>query len=141
MDVMLVRVTYTRGGSKRELTVTSAYLPYDADKPPLSKGVRKAVDYCSRNIVQLIDGCDANTHHIIWESTDINPLGECLMEYLVSTNLSILNKGNKPTFIISNRKEVIDLTLGTDKIGDLVTNWHVSDDISVRRQTHSVSSW
>jgi hypothetical protein len=32
------------------------------------------------------------------------------MEYtrMVSTNLSILNKGNEPTFIISNRKEVID---------------------------------
>jgi hypothetical protein len=27
--------------------------------------------------------------------------------------------------------EVIDLTLGTDKIGDLVTNWHVSDEISL----------
>jgi hypothetical protein len=53
------------------------------------------------------------------------------MEYLVSTNLNILNKGNKPTFVISNRKEVIDLTLRTDKTGDLVTNWHVSDEISL----------
>ena len=53
------------------------------------------------------------------------------MEYLVSTNLNILNKGNKPTFVIGDRKEVIDLTLGTDKIGDLVTNWHVSDEISM----------
>jgi hypothetical protein len=45
------------------------------------------------------------------------------MEYLVSTNLDILHNGNKPTFVISNRKEVIDLILETDKIGDLVTNW------------------
>jgi hypothetical protein len=53
------------------------------------------------------------------------------MEYLVTTNLNILNKGNKPSFVISNRKEVIDLILGTDKIGDLVTNWHVCDEISL----------
>jgi hypothetical protein len=53
------------------------------------------------------------------------------MEYLVNINLSILNKGNKPTFVISNRKKVIDLTLGTDKIEDLVINWHVSDEISL----------
>jgi hypothetical protein len=53
------------------------------------------------------------------------------MEYLVSTNLSTLNKGNKPTSVISNRKEVINLTLGTNKIGDLATNWHVSDEISL----------
>jgi hypothetical protein len=51
------------------------------------------------------------------------------MEYLVSRNLNIFNKGNEPTFVISNRKEVIDLTLGTDEIGDVVTNWHVSDEI------------
>jgi hypothetical protein len=51
---MTVRVTYRRGGSKRELIVTSAYLPYDSDKPPLSKGLREVVDYCSRNKLQLI---------------------------------------------------------------------------------------
>jgi hypothetical protein len=67
----------------------------------------------------------------MWGSTDINPQGERLMEYLVSTKLSILNKGNEPTFLIRIMKKVIDLTLGTDKIGDLVTNWHVSDDISL----------
>jgi hypothetical protein len=42
------------------------------------------------------------------------------MEYLVSTNLDILNQGNEPTFVIRNRKEVIDLTLGTNRIGNLV---------------------
>jgi len=52
------------------------------------------------------------------------------MEYLVSTNLNILNKSNKTTFLISKSK-VIDLKLGTVKTGDLVTNWHVSDEISL----------
>ena len=33
--------------------------------------------------------------------------------------------------VISNRKEVTVLTLGTDKIGDLVTNWYESDKISL----------
>ena len=37
------------------------------------------------------------------------------MKYLVSTNFNILNRGNKRTFVIINRKEVIDMTLGTDK--------------------------
>jgi hypothetical protein len=47
-------VTYSRGGSKRELIVTPAYLPYDSDEPPPSEGLRKVVDYCSRNKMQLI---------------------------------------------------------------------------------------
>jgi hypothetical protein len=126
-----VRVTNRRGRSKRELIVTLAYIPYDPDEPPPSKRLREVIDYCIRNKLQLIIGCDANAHHIIWGSMDINPQGECLMEYLVSTYLSILNKGNKPTFVTRNTKEVIDLTLGTDKIGDLVIIWHVSDEISL----------
>ena len=50
---------------------------------------------------------------------------------MVSTNLNILNKGYEPSFVITNRKEVIDLTLGTDKKGDLLINWYVPDEISL----------
>jgi hypothetical protein len=83
----------------------------------------------------LIFGCDANAHHIIWGSMSINPQ-ECLIEYLAQTN--ILNKGNEPTFIISNRKEVTDLTLVTDKTADLVSNWHVFDEISFSDHRYKV---
>jgi hypothetical protein len=49
------------------------------------------------------------------------------MQYLVSSNLNILIQGNEPTFIVCNRKEVTDLTIGTNKISNLVNNWHVSE--------------
>jgi hypothetical protein len=57
------------------------------------------------------------------------------MEHLVSTNLNILNK--EPTFVISDRKETRDLTLRTGKTGNLVTNWHVSDEISLLDHRYS----
>jgi hypothetical protein len=63
---------------------------------------------------------------------------ECLIKYLVGTNLNILNKGNRPNFVISNRKEITDLILVTDKIGDLVTNWHVTDEISLSHHRYTV---
>jgi len=50
------------------------------------------------------------------------------MEYLVSTNLNILNK--ELTLVISNREEVIDLTLEADQTMKLVTKWHASDEIT-----------
>jgi hypothetical protein len=46
--------------------------------------------------------------------TDINPIEESLMKFLVIPDLNILKHGNKPTFIACN-KEVIDLTFGTIK--------------------------
>jgi hypothetical protein len=49
----------------------------------------------------------------------------------VSLNLNILNHDNKPNFAICNRKEVTDLTLGTNKTGNLVSKWHISDELSL----------
>jgi hypothetical protein len=84
--------------------------------------VRDIIEHCRSRKKQLFVGCDANAHHILWGSTGTNPRGDSLMEFLVSSNLNILNRGNEPIFAVHNRKEVIDLTLGTNKIGDLVSN-------------------
>lgn len=71
-----MRKTYTTAENTREHLVTLAYLPYDSDIPPPSKGLREVTDYCNTNEKQLIIGCDAKTHYIIWGSMDINPQGE-----------------------------------------------------------------
>jgi len=126
---MTVRTKYTRRGSMRELTVTLAHLLQDSEKPPLSEGLRQLTDLCSKNKMQIIAGCDANAHHIIQVSMDINQRGECLMEYLVCTILNILNKGMKHSLVVSKTKEVIHLRIATHKTGNLVTKWHVFDKI------------
>ena len=40
----------------------------------------------------------------------------------LAQTFNILNKGKQPNFVTSNSKEVIDFTLGTYNIGDLVIN-------------------
>ena len=52
------------------------------------------------------------------------------MEYMVSTKLDNLNKGNEPTFL-KVRRQVIDLTLGTTIVGNLVSDWHISSEESL----------
>jgi hypothetical protein len=49
----------------------------------------------------------------------------------MSSNLNILHKGNEPTSVACNRKEVIDLALEANKIGNLVDIWHVPDEPSL----------
>jgi hypothetical protein len=86
--------------------------------------MRDVFNYCNSRSRQLIIGCSANAHHILLGSTDINPTGGSLM---VSLNLGLLNRGNITASVISSRKEVTDVTLGTDHIGKLVKDSHVSD--------------
>jgi hypothetical protein len=63
-------------------------------------------------------------------------VGGSLVEYLLSSKLKILDKSNEPTFMVSNGREVIDLTLGTDWMGNLVRNCHVSDEPSLSDQRY-----
>jgi hypothetical protein len=96
-EVMKIRLSYITGGSIRELTITFVFLFYDSDEPLPSTELRDVITYCCKNNLQLIIGCDANAHHIILVSMNMNPREEYLMEYLRSTSLYILNKGNEPT--------------------------------------------
>ena len=78
--------------------------------------------------------CDSPGHQhtsLIRVSTKINPQGECLVQCLVTIDLNILKTSNEPIFVMSNSKEVIALTLGTAKVGDWLTSWHVSDEIGL----------
>jgi Endonuclease-reverse transcriptase len=66
--------------------------------------------------MQIVIGCDANSHHVAWGSTDTNSRGAALLEYIASSNLEILNRGNEPTFVTHNRSEVIDISLSSTAI-------------------------
>jgi hypothetical protein len=72
----MVRMTYTSGGSCEELIITSAYFPYDSDEPLPTR------ELMLQQGKHLIDGCDANAHHIlrVWQSTGTNYRGGSFME-------------------------------------------------------------
>ena len=70
---------------------------------------------------------DANAHHAIWGSPDINPLGKDLLAYCVSADLDFCNVDNNPIFRTKTREEIQDLTLVNRCAWDRVVGWHVSN--------------
>jgi hypothetical protein len=68
---------------------------------------------------------------MLWGSTGINPREKNFVEYLVSSNLNIPSQGNELTFVVCNRKEVVDLILVANKIGSLVSKWYVLGEPSL----------
>src|SRR5262249_43000658 len=113
-------------GASEPLVVASAYLPYDhpEGREHCTEELIKLIEYCKSEELPLLVGCDANAHHVVWGSTNVNSRGESLLEYLSSTDLEILNRGNSPTFVIENRQEVIDITLATPDLMSQVSRWH-----------------
>ncbi|XP_036341071.1 uncharacterized protein LOC118750461, partial [Rhagoletis pomonella] len=70
-DQIAVKVSLSLGVNTQELIICSAYLPgnsRDYEFLPL----QGLVDYCGRQKLQLIVGCDANAHNTIWSSSNIN---------------------------------------------------------------------
>lgn len=113
----------------RLIVIASCYMPSEADVLPPRNDVMNLVAYCKRKNLPLILGSDANSHHVVWGSSNCNPKGDSLLEFILSSNLGILNKINEPTFRNSIREEVLDLSLASLHISHLIKEWKVTDDI------------
>lgn len=75
-------------------------------------------------------GYDANAHHTIWGSIDINDRDRELLEFLVTTDLKVFNKGNESTFCTAVSREVLDLTVYSRWTTRDVVEWRVTDELS-----------
>jgi len=124
--------------STESIIMASAYFPHEqGDKPPPDE-VRHLVRYCTVNKLPLILCCDCNSHNTLWGSSDTNRRGKNLIEFLISTDLYVMNRGNKPTFQNAIREEVLDLTITSTTIYQRVSNWRVSDEESLSDHKHIV---
>jgi hypothetical protein len=45
----------------------------------------------------------------------------------MANGLDIMNRGYKPSFVTTNRQEVIDITIATFYAGKLIKDWHVTE--------------
>jgi hypothetical protein len=96
------------------------------------------VRYCEKENLHLVVGCDSKAHHTVWGSTNCNSRGEALVEFLNTTNLEILNRGNESTFSSGCRSEVIDNTLWPLRLLDCIIGWEVSSEPSMSDHRYSV---
>ena len=58
------------------------------------------------------------------------------MEFLNSSNMESLNRGNESTFCSGSRQEVIDTTLGSYGLLESITGWEVSLEPSLSDHRH-----
>ena len=135
-DLATVEIKLSTGGHLTPVVIISGYLPYDSPYDPPGDLIEMLVGKCSRGKKQLILGCDANAHHILWGSSDVNHRGERLIDFILSSNLEILNRGNRPTFKNSRRQEVIDISVASLSLSDRINKWHVSEEQSLSDHNH-----
>ena len=94
------------------------------------------MQYCNNENLYLVVGCDSNAHHTAWGRTNCNGRGEALIQFLNSSNLEILNRGNEPTFCSGNRQELIDITMRSYGLLERIIGWEVSLEPSLSNHRH-----
>ncbi|MEL7520088.1 MAG: reverse transcriptase domain-containing protein, partial [Cyanobacteria bacterium J06553_1] len=126
-DSVAIRIEGNQG--QPGFVLASFYMAHEDDLPP--PVLVELAEFCRVGGLGLLVGCDANAHHTSWGSKDNNPRGYELLDFIAAANLQWCNVGNKPTFRVANRSEVLDLTLANQAMVDRVGGWHVSDNPSL----------
>ena len=91
-DIVAIRVNNeSRNGDS--FAFVTAYMA--AEEPTPLNLLRDLFVFTENEQIPTMIGTDANAHHTIWGSSDINPRGEDLLAYCASADLNFCNLGNK----------------------------------------------
>ena len=99
-------------------------MPGDGGDPPETL-VGEAIRRGEREGVGFVIGSDANVYNTVWRSSDTNTRGDVLWEFIVSTRLVVCKRGHETTFVVANRREVLDITLASIGMAETFTDWRV----------------
>lgn len=127
-DICTIKTQILTEKSNEEMLLSSVYMPYECNDHVPDLKLREIIEHSENTGIPLVICADSNAHHVIWGSTNTNSRGEKLMEYIATTKLETLNHGTKPTFVVKNRKEVIDITLSSQNFASRIKNWQVSKE-------------
>ena len=103
----------------------SIYL--DIHEDPVHPYFEKMVDYFNSINANAVFCIDTNSHSYLWNSRDENERGEKLTDFILSSNLIVLNEGSTPTWKTSRGESIIDVTLGLGNI-ERVKSWVVDTE-------------
>ncbi|CAH0720306.1 unnamed protein product, partial [Brenthis ino] len=91
---------------------------------------------------KVVIGGDFNGWHQQWGSIKNNKRGNDIMRLIASNDLTLSNTGSAPTFEAVThgtlRTSIIDLTITTANIADLIHSWAVNPDACITSQHNAI---
>jgi hypothetical protein len=86
-DLAAVKIKSSNGERQREIILGWAYLTYDDVESPSTRELDRLVAWGRDIGAHPILGCDANSHHTYWVSTNIKSRDESLLYYVTANGL------------------------------------------------------
>ena len=101
-DVVAVRVKNVRREGD-SFVFESACMALEEPTPPVI--LKELLSFSDRDKIPTVIATDANAHHSVWGSSNVNTRGIDLLMFCASANLHICNVGNKLTFGKKKKKK------------------------------------
>ena len=118
-DVVAMRVKNVK---RKGESFVSAYMALEEPAPPVM--LKELLSFSDRDKIPTVRGTDANAHHSVWGSSDVNTRGMDLLMFCASANLHICNVGNKPNFRTRSARSDSNKNRNAE---NCISDWHVSD--------------
>ena len=99
----------------------TGYNAFDTFVTELGKDVRKRRK-------PVIIGGDFNAKAYEWGSPTEDARGAAVMDWASGADLTILNRGGRPTFERHQQKSYIDITMCSSGIAERINNWRVEEE-------------
>ncbi|XP_029174932.1 uncharacterized protein LOC114943457 [Nylanderia fulva] len=128
LTVVQIRLDFSMEVSL-DVLVGSAYMPYDSEDLPFQDEVKNLIAYAEKRGLELLLGCNANSHHALGEGVWASTPGE--RAYTIHYEHQPHDSQQRyRIYQDSRRQKVIDITLCMERVAGLVTNWIVSNEPS-----------
>ncbi len=82
-NLVALQIKLEGSDNQKDMVVCCTYFPSDLGTPPTPKEFKELVEYCAERKLKLLTGCNTNSHHTVWGSSDANSKGGGLCEYLM----------------------------------------------------------
>ena len=113
--------------SKDKYLVVSSYFDINLDGV-VPAMIEKVKQYSVTKNIPIVVGIDSNAHSTLWGCTANNKRGDILEEWLLPSNLSLVNQGNELTFVSAIGSSIIDLTLCSLQLINKINDWFVEPE-------------
>jgi hypothetical protein len=114
----------------RDVITGSIHMSHDSRGFPPQAEVKRLVTHTKDRRLELPLGAMQKSHHEVQGRTDINLRAESLLDFIMGTEMHMLNRGTEHTLLDSIRQEVTDIVICTLGVMYLVTDWSVSSEPS-----------
>ncbi len=118
----------TMDNSLPEVFVVSVYMDITLESV-WPERLEKLLRHCLVRNKEILILSDTNCHSTLWGCPDTNKRGEKLEELIFHFNLSIQNIGQHFTFFNRRAETIIDVTLASPRLNDLIEDWRVTEKV------------